>query len=381
MSRGARSRSPHPVASTVAGVGILLVMSTALACNSGARSDAPVPARPVVVDALTGLSEMPPALPADPQPTEKPGPVAESEPAKPEVAIPEPAVALPVAADGTVASACKDGPTGMSCVPGGPFIRGSNEAAPNAAPEATIWLQTFYIDQNEVTYAEYKACVKERECPRSGPAYTDFDRPQQPINGISWFDAVAYCESKGKRLPTEAQWEKAARGPNGELHPWGDEPATCERAIIKDESGRGCGVLKKGGSKPETGRPWVIGSRPAYRYGLFDMAGNSWEWVADWSSRSYEKCGEHCLGIDPKGPCGGADECPGYNRKIVRGGSWYWPADHATGVYRRSHLPKNRPFHHFGFRCAATVVEAETLRAAPSIGAPEQSSGSAVDAK
>ncbi|HFE47075.1 MAG TPA: formylglycine-generating enzyme family protein [Nannocystis exedens] len=296
-------------------------------------------------------------------------------------AKPEPAVALPVAADGTVAIACEDAPKGMSCVPGGPFIRGSNEAAPNAAPEATIWLQTFYIDQNEVTYAEYKACEKERQCPRSGPQYTDFDRPQQPINGISWFDAVAYCESKGKRLPTEAQWEKAARGPEGELHPWGDEPATCERAIIKDESGRGCGVLKKGGSKPETGRPWVIGSRPAYRYGLFDMAGNSWEWVADWYARSYEKCGEDCLGVDPKGPCAGAEKCPGYNRKIVRGGSWYWPADHATAVYRRSHVPNNRPFHHFGFRCAATVAEAEELRAASPIETPEKPAGSATDTK
>ncbi len=367
MSRGVRAPSPP----RLAGAGLLFVVGIASACTSGARTEGPAPARPVVVDAVTGITEKPaPAEPeaiAEPETAAKTESVAEPEPA----AKSEPAAALPVAADGTVAIACKDVPQGMSCVPGGPFIRGSNEAAPNAAPEATIWLQTFYIDQNEVTYAEYKACVKERQCPRSGPAYTDFDRPQQPINGISWFDAVAYCESKGKRLPTEAQWEKAARGPDGELHPWGDEPATCERAIIKDESGRGCGVLKKGGSKPETGRPWVIGSRPAYRYGLFDMAGNSWEWVADWYSRSYEKCGEDCLGVDPKGPCAGAETCPGYNRKIVRGGSWYWPADHATAVYRRSHVPNNRPFHHFGFRCAATVAEAEALARTSSTSAPE----------
>ena len=333
---------------------ITLGLCAAVGCNSAGRSDPP--ARPAEAEAEVGDGAR--AGPAEPAP--EPAPEPEPEPAPEPAPEPEP---LPVAPDGTVAVACDDAPAGMSCIPGGPFIRGSNEADKNAAPEASVWLQTFYMDQNEVTYAEYKACVKERACPRSGPAYTDFDRPQQPINGISWFDAVAYCESKGKRLPTEAQWEKAARGPDGELHPWGDEPATCERAIIKDESGRGCGV-PKGGDKPEVGRPWVVGSRPAYRYGLYDMSGNSWEWVADWYARSYEKCGDECLGVDPKGPCGGAEKCPGYGRKIVRGGSWYWPAEHATAIYRRSHVPNNFPFHHFGFRCAATVDEATAIRAA-----------------
>ena len=259
--------------------------------------------------------------------------------------------------------ACAAAPAGMACVPAGPFVRGSDDGPENTRPAARVWLQTFYMDLNEVTYAEYKACVKARRCDPSGPGYTDFDRPRQPINGIRWFDADKYCRAQGKRLPSEAQWEKAARGPDGAMHPWGDEPATCERAIIKDETGRSCGV-KKLYSKPETGRPFEVGSRPAYRYGLFDMAGNSWEWVADWYARDYAECGADCVGVEPRGPCQAAEACPGFKRKLVRGGSWYWDAAHATAIYRRPHWPENQPFHHFGFRCAASPGEAAALVAA-----------------
>ena len=101
------------------------------------------------------------------------------------------------------------------------------------------------------------------------------------------------------------------------------------------------------------------------------MSGNSWEWVADWFSRSYAECGADCEGVDPLGPCARRDEpgrpgevasaCPGKTRKIVRGGSWYWDASYATGVWRRPHFPKNQPFHHFGFRCAASPAEAAAL--------------------
>jgi formylglycine-generating enzyme required for sulfatase activity len=256
---------------------------------------------------------------------------------------------------------CEEPPPGMACIPGGSFLRGSDNGPENTRPRAEIWISTFYLDVNEVTYAEYEACEAAGQCDRSGPRYSDFDRPQQPVNGIDWFHARKYCEARGKRLPTEAEWEKAARGTDGRLYPWGDERATCERAIIKDESGRGCGV-KKRGSKPETGRPWEVGSRPPNQYGLFDMAGNSWEWVADWYSRSYETCGAECAGVDPKGPCGGADECPGRKMRIVRGGSWFWPAEYATTIYRRPHYPENEPYHHFGFRCAAGVEQARARR-------------------
>jgi len=255
---------------------------------------------------------------------------------------------------GDEALPCGDVPQGMACVPGGPFLRGTDDGAKNTRPQAQIWLQTYYMDLREVTFAEYKACEKAGKCPRSGPRYTDFDHPDMPIQGVSWFDAQAYCAAQGKALPTEAQWEKAARGPRGNLYPWGNEPANCDRAIIQDASGRSCG-LRKAQSKPEVGRPWDVGSRPAGVYGLYDMIGNSWEWVADWYSRDYATCGAACEGRDPLGPCQGAATCPGHALKLVRGGSWYWDETRATGVYRRAHRPSNEPYHHFGFRCAKSV--------------------------
>ena len=96
-------------------------------------------------------------------------------------------------------------------------------------------------------------------------------------------------------------------------------------------------------------------------WGFVDMSGNAQEWVYDWHSQSYAACGADCLGVDPRGPCGGAEPCTGHRRRVVRGGSWYWPASHSRTYRRRAHMPSNRPYHHFGFRCAASPAEAEAL--------------------
>ena len=245
-------------------------------------------------------------------------------------------------------------PSGMSCVPGGLFIRGSNDGPKSAYPQSKIWIQTFFMDRNEVTVAEYKKCIRQKKCNFAKPRYMDFNRPRQPMNGVSWFDAQKFCQAYGKRLPTESEWEKAARGTDGRLYPWGNEKASCKYAVIKDAKGRSCGV-KKRGKKPNKGRVWIVGQKPATQYQLYDMAGNSYEWVADWFSESYQKCGDDCFGTNPLGPCQGKSPCKGHRYKVVRGGSWYWPAEHARTFYRRKHVPSNRPFHHFGFRCAQSI--------------------------
>ncbi len=251
---------------------------------------------------------------------------------------------------------CGEAPEGMGCVPGGSFLRGSDDGPADSRPQASVWVQTFYMDTDEVTNEQYARCVRAKKCPRAGPKYRDFDRPKQPINGVSWYDAAAFCEAQGKRLPTEAEWEKAARGTDGRTFPWGNEPATCERAVIMDEKGRSCGVRKRG-QFPEKGRVWEVGKKPAAIHGLRDMAGNSYEWVADWYD-PYEECGDKCTGEDPKGPCDGAERCRGHRLKVVRGGSWYWPAENARTFHRRAHVATNKPFHHFGFRCARSASSA-----------------------
>ncbi len=256
--------------------------------------------------------------------------------------------------------ACPEAPGAMSCIPGGAFIRGSDDGPANARPKASISLSTYFMDRYEVTYSEYKACEKARKCNAANPLYQDFNRPKQAMTGVSWFDAVRYCKAQGKHLPTEAEWEKAARGTDGAMFSWGNAPATCQNAVLMDASGRSCGIRKRF-SQPEKGRVLEVGLRAPGVYGLYDMAGNSWEWVADWYSKSYAACGAACEGTDPRGPCNGADHCPGFHDKLVRGGSWYWPAEYATAIYRRPHVPSNQPFHHFGFRCAASTSEAEKL--------------------
>lgn len=285
--------------------------------------------------------------------------------------------ALQTLPDGRPILSCLTPIEGMSCIPGGKFIRGSDtdehnkkcdqpsfnkHKYSNTTPQAEIWMQTYYMDKTEVTTEAYKACVKKKKCRKAGPVYIDFSAPTQPITGINWYDADQFCKAQGKHLATEAEWEKAARGEKGELYAWGNEEATCERAILMDEKGRSCGRKKKG-HRPEAGRISEVCARGENRYGLCDMTGNAEEWVADWYTDSYKACGKACEGIDPKGPCEGsnAEHCGKLSYKVVRGGSWYWPASHATAYHRRSHVPSNEPGHHFGFRCAASQEEMQKL--------------------
>ena len=179
--------------------------------------------------------------------------------------------------------------------------------------------------------------------------YDDFEDPRQPVVAIDWFNARAYCLWAGKRLPTEAEWEKASRGTDGRTYPWGEERATCARAAL-----RGC--------EPDTTR--AVGSFDPGAWGLYDMAGNAYEFVQDWYSSCYRgctgECGAECDGPDPQGPCAGADECPGRNRRILKGGSWYWGPDKARSAHRRP-MRADHHGHRLGFRCAMSAPAAASL--------------------
>jgi len=169
-----------------------------------------------------------------------------------------------------------DGVFSMGCVPG------DSECSEWEEPSRPTRVDSFRIDAREVTVAGYDRCVRAGAC---DPAHADdasrnphcnrgrADRADHPINCVDRAGAQAYCAWTGGRLPTEAEWEFAARGGlDGKIYPWGDENVSCERAVM-DDGEEGCG----------NGGTWSVGAKPAGRngYGLYDMAGNVWEWCAD----------------------------------------------------------------------------------------------------
>jgi formylglycine-generating enzyme required for sulfatase activity len=246
----------------------------------------------------------------------------------------------------------------MACVTGGAFVRGSADGAPDERPLATVFVQSFLMDTHEVTNEDYERCVADGYCNRPIP-FRGYMRPRQPKVGVSWYDAAAYCALVGKRLPTEAEWERAAGGPETQRFPWGDDERPCTHAVVETRAGKGCG----GGTTRD------VMSTPAGHFGLYDMAGNVWEWVADWYL-PYAECGADCQGIDPRGPCGGAAHCPRARaQKVLKGGSWWYPIERARAQARRASGAPNRGPHRFGFRCARDLdAPATPPRPAPSPG-------------
>jgi len=230
----------------------------------------------------------------------------------------------------------------MKCVPGGPFWRGSDKHGRRERPRARVVVSTFYLDAHEAANPVFEQCVKSNLCkrPKNFRRYRGFHGRTQPAVPVSWYNAQKTCLMLGKRLPTEAEWEKAARTTDGRTYPWGNERPRCSRAHY-----RGC--------KPTTTRP--VGSFAANPYGLFDLAGNGYEWVADWASDCYggcrRACGAACAGPDPQGPCGGVLNCRGHRRRVLRGGSWYWSTNHIRASWRRAEYPRSGG-HRLGFRCA-----------------------------
>ncbi|MGH1341369.1 MAG: SUMF1/EgtB/PvdO family nonheme iron enzyme [Nannocystales bacterium] len=250
---------------------------------------------------------------------------------------------------------CVPAPKDMVCIPGGPAIVGYDDGLPEEAPQRELIVSTVYVDRYEVTNAQYDACHEAGACKvrinRTQNIMKPFVADDQPAMPMDWHRARGYCAWAGKRLPTEWEWEKAARGPDGELYPWGDEEPTCERAVFRECAPYGCkpyaGKAHRWDCNEHATQP--VGSFPAGHYGLHEMAGNGYEWTSSAGIESVEACGEACNGLDPQGLCDGAFPCKG--QRILRGGSWYWPKHRTRGSHRRLEKLKTGS-HRLGMRCA-----------------------------
>jgi formylglycine-generating enzyme required for sulfatase activity len=194
---------------------------------------------------------------------------------------------------------------GMLRLPGGRFVMGSRNArAPaNERPGHNISVGPFWIDRTEVTVQAYTACVNTGSCPRPARASAtctyEAGDGELPVSCVHWRDADTYCHFAHKRLPTEAEWEYAARGPYATPFPWGSTPSSCSTAVTLngEQSGHSC-----------VSRPARVGTHPfgASAFGVMDMSGNVEEWTADWYVDS--------LGTGPAPRAGAAH--------TLRGGGW-----------------------------------------------------------
>ena len=237
----------------------------------------------------------------------------------------------------------------MIVVPAGAFPMGDDRGTPDQAPAHRVTLPAFRIDRFEATNAEIAAFLNARGLKSpEGQDYYDWDDrdarihrvggrfapdpgyERHPAVEVSWFGARDYCTWRGRRLPTEAEWEKAARGTDGRIYPWGNEPPDPSRAVY--------------------GRPYndtlPVGSRPrgASPYGVEDMAGSLWEWTAS-QYRPY-----------PYDPKNGRESSDPRSARVIRGGAHDDGPEQIKATTRRAYGPDGslgRGHHHVGVRCAA----------------------------
>lgn len=235
----------------------------------------------------------------------------------------------------------------MVVVPEGEFSMGcdlkDDSLCYNSKPAHKVYLSSFEIDKYMVTYNRYNECIEAGKCTElffgaACNAHMPWNS-DHPVNCVDFEQAKNFCEFDNKRLPTEAEWEKAARGTDGRIYPWGNETPSCDLVVmnkkLSDEiMGPGCGA--------GTTRP--VGSKPkgASAYGAMDMAGNLFEWTSDWFSPDYFKDSPY---RNPKGPETG-------EKKVLKGSSWLVRTN--TGIasnLRTDYSPLGQGYV-VGFRCA-----------------------------
>ena len=223
----------------------------------------------------------------------------------------------------------------MALVPAGEFMMGSSMGNADEQPVHRVYVETFLMDKYQVSVSQYARFLDatSQEAPPDWSIMNRSQHQKRPIANVDWPEAKTYCTWAGKRLPTEAEWEKAARGTDGRTYPWGNEHPTKFFANVSRDNWNNHSALTPVGTFEEGKSP----------YGIYDMAGNVWEWVSDWYAPDYYSTSPS---QNPTGP-------PRGESKVIRGGSWGSGPESLRSAKREIHVPSFRGLG-TGFRCAKT---------------------------
>ena len=220
----------------------------------------------------------------------------------------------------------------MVLIPAGEFIMGYDSGNADESPQHKVKLKAFYIDKYEVSYSQFQKFVKATDYPAPeiwyDKKYRKYNKRNKPVVGISWEDAYSYALWAGKRLPTEAEWEKACRGDNGSLYPWGDKKPDKSLGNFSNDN------TEKVKSFPEGASP----------YGVYNMLGNVWEWCSDWYDENYYS---QSTNQNPAGP-----KITG--QRVLRGGSHLSSLDILRSTLRGYSDPIDKTVY-YGFRCVKDI--------------------------
>lgn len=375
------------------------LVSPTVPVSEVAELPTPTPTRPVIIVTATSsgatvIQPSPtPVLPTPEEAGETPTETAEGD-AQPAALGGTPLTTPTPAEVGGIPALLANNLTAMELVSGGDFMMGTDQAeaaaavsvcvnehnanclieyAEDAFPPHRVIVDSFQMEVTEVTVAQYVAFLNSLG-PRSHltgcqgqpcaatqaeaeTSHVEFDGAvytvanlfaRMPMTHVTWYGAAAYCEAIDRRLPTEAEWERAARGSDGRIYPWGNEwdPARAN-TNRRDDSGQ-----------PSSTGPVEVGSFPggASPYGILDMAGNVAEWVQDWYTPDYYRQPE-ASGLNPQGPAVGTS-------KVVRGGSWDAVPFFARTVQRQEYEPNTQAFF-IGFRCVSDETPVQPGGATP----------------
>jgi formylglycine-generating enzyme required for sulfatase activity/predicted Ser/Thr protein kinase len=306
----------------VAGFGILIMVLIAIWLGGGPE---PLPTKALINPAETSLSST-----LTPLPTKAPiTPILPSSTPLP------PNPTIPALSISSTQVSSIDGMV-LMYIPKGEFQMGSAEGDNDEAPVHTVYLDAYWMDQTEVTNAMYLKCVTAGSCdlPHNIENYNNSSYADHPVVYVSWYDAQEYCQWAGRRLPTEAEWEKAARGDLiRKKYPWGDEAPVCTPGAQNGAQYSSC-----------DGQIVPVKTFSPNGYGLFDMAGNVWEWVIDRYQDDYYTSSP---ANNPLGPASG-------EARVLRGGGWSSSESYLRVAYRDSYFNLVSGLNDVGFRC---VVE------------------------